>query len=418
MPGVTLSSLLTSPPPRRGKTSGRLAIEPSLAWLLAPLEVATFLDEIWAATHHHVRRHAADYFDNLLHGPSAVDELLQLFREAPTAVRLVRGKEKKSGFENYRLNDGSLDRGAVLDDFADGFTIVMDGVERYVRALATLAHSIEAELNFPIQVNAYATPPGSRGLVPHYDDHDVLILQIQGSKIWHLHDGVRIPPHDMLRPDKAVQADGLAPPTDLRMDVGDVLYLPRGLVHAADAESEPSVHLTVGVHAPTALTLAIGTLHALSFRDDRLNAQLPPRHLDDPDLQASLSALLRAAVGAVEDPSAIAAGLDALADVLARRGRCPPIGPASNAAAVDGHTLVRKHQPLYSRAKAVADGVLLQFAGVSISAGPDHEEAMRFLSKSVEPFRVGDLPGLRAEQQVELARSLLVSGFLVRLPDN
>ena len=45
--------------------------------------------------------------------------------------------------------------------------------------------------------------------------------------------------------------------------------------------SEPSIHLTVGIHAPTALTLAIGALYSLSFHDDRLNARLPPRHLDD-----------------------------------------------------------------------------------------------------------------------------------------
>jgi bifunctional lysine-specific demethylase and histidyl-hydroxylase NO66 len=42
---------------------------------------------------------------------------------------------------------------------------------------------------------------------------------------------------------------------------------------------------------------------------------------------------------------------------------------------------------------------------------------MLFISKSTEPFRVGDLPGLGAKQQIELARSLIASGFLVRLSD-
>ncbi|HKI41003.1 MAG: cupin domain-containing protein [Mycobacterium sp.] len=378
----------------------------------------TFLEKIWTATHYHVKRHAADYFDSLLRGPSAVDELLRLFRNEPTAVRLMRGKDKKSGSESYRLADGSLDLVGIRSDFADGFTIVVDGVERYVRAIASLTQSIEAELNFPVQVNAYITPPGSRGLVPHYDDHDVLILQIDGSKIWHLYEGVHIPPHEMQRRDKAVPPDGLPPPIDLRLEVGDVLYLPRGLVHAADTGAQPSVHLTVGVHTPTAIALAIGALHSLSFRDDRLNAQLPPRHLDDPDVRASLSALLRDAVNAIEDPGAVAGGLDTLADVLVRRGPCPPVGPISEPTGVDGQTRVKKYQPLYSWVNTVADGVVLQFAGVSITAGPDHEAAMRFLSKSAEPFRVRDLPGLGAEQQIQLARSLLVSGFLVRLPDN
>ena len=378
----------------------------------------TFLEKVWTVTPYHVPRLAAGHFDGLLNGPSAVDELLRLFGHEPTAVRMMRGKDKKSGSESYRLDDGSLDLVGIRDDFAAGFTIVVDGVERYVRGIATLAHSIEAELNFPVQVNAYVTPPGSRGLVPHYDDHDVLILQVQGSKIWHLYDDVRIPAHEMQRRDKAVAPEGLSRPTDVRVEVGDVLYLPRGLVHAADTEAETSVHLTVGVHTPTALALAIGALHSLSFRDDRLNAQLPPKHLDDPDTRASLAALLRAAAAAIEDPGAVAGGLDVLADVLVRRGRCPPIGPIPDAAGVDGDTLVRKYQPLYSWVKPVADGVVLQFASVSINAGADHEAAMRFLSTSAEPFRVRDLPGLRTEQQIELARSLLVGGFLVRLPDS
>ena len=377
-----------------------------------------FLDKIWAATYYHVDRHSAGYFDTLLHAPSADEELLQLFRREPSAVRLMRGNDKKSGSDSYRLVDGSLDLFGIRNDFADGFTIVVDGVERYARAIASLAQSIEVELNFPIQVNAYITPPGSRGLVPHYDDHDVLILQIQGSKIWHLYNDVDIAPHQMQRRDKAVSTDGLPLPTDLRLEVGDVLYLPRGLVHAADTDAEPSIHLTVGILAPTALTLAIGALYSLSFHDDRLNAQLPPRHLDDADVHASLGVLMRDAVRTVEEPRAIAKGLDALADVLVRRGRCPPIGQISNTGGIDGQTPVARYKPLYSRVKAAPGGVALQFAKLSISADADHEAALMFISTSTEPFRVRDLPGLRAEQQIELVRKLIASGFLVRLSDD
>jgi hypothetical protein len=72
---------------------------------------------------------------------------------------------------------------------------------------------------------------------------------------------------------------------------------------------------------------------------------------------------------------------------------------------------------LYSRVKAGDGGVTLQFASLSIDAGFDHDAAMRFVSASTEPFHVGDLPGLRPQQQTDLARTLIVSGFLVRLPN-
>ena len=392
--------------------------ESSLAWLVEPLSVETFLDEIWAKTHHHIKRGSPSYFDALLPGPSTADALLELVRHEPSAVRLVRGEDKK-GPDSYRLGDGSLDLAGIRNDFADGYTIVLECVEQYVRAIGRLAHSIEVELDFPTQVNSYITPPGSAGLVPHYDDHDVLILQIQGSKTWHLYVGADLPPHKIQRDeDHAVAIDGLPVPTDLRLEAGDVLYVPRGRVHEAETGAEPSIHLTVGIHAPTVLMLAIGALYAQSFRDDRLNERLPPRHLDDAALAATLSSLVREAVETVENPNAMAGSLGLLADVLVRRGQCPPVGRISDANAIDGQTRVVKYQPLYSQVKPVDSGVALEFASLSITAGADHEAAMRFISSSTEPFRIGDLPGLQARQQAELARTLIVSGYLVRLPDD
>ncbi|HUB55900.1 MAG TPA: cupin domain-containing protein, partial [Mycobacterium sp.] len=341
--------------------------------MLQPLAVETFLSEIWAKTHHHVKRHRPGYFDPLLPELSAVENLLESSRTEASKVRLIREHDKKSS-DNFRLADGSLDLVGVRGAYADGYTIVLEDVEQYMRAIASLTNAIEVELNFATKVNAYVTPPTSQGFVTHYDGHDVLILQIQGSKTWHLYEGADVPPHQLRREKKWV-ADGLPSPTDLRLEVGDVLYLPRGLIHAAEATSEPSVHLTVGIHAPTALTFAAAALNALSFSDDRLNARLPPRHLDDADAHAALGDLLRDAAKIVEGPHAIAGGLDALADILVHRGQCPPVGQASAAIAIDGQTMVRKYRPLYSRVTTANDIVTLQFAQLSITADSDHQAA-------------------------------------------
>jgi bifunctional lysine-specific demethylase and histidyl-hydroxylase NO66 len=246
----------------------------------------------------------------------------------------------------------------------------------------------------------------------------VLILQIQGSKLWHLYNGVDVAPHKMSRREPVDQA-GLPSPADLRLEAGDVLYLPRGRVHAAEATAEPSVHLTVGIHAPTLLAFATRALYSLSFRDDRVHTQLPPRHLDDANVRASVSGLVREIVNALEEPSVIADGLGDFENFLVKRGRCPPVGQAiSNAIGIDGQTLVVKYQPLYSRVTTVADGsngYALHFAQLVVNAGPDHQAALEFVSRSSEPFRVRDVPGLSAAQQIDLARTLITSGFLVRL---
>ena len=188
----------------------------------------------------------------------------------------LEGPDKK-GPDNYRLADGSLDVAGVRNDFADGYTIVMDGIEQYVRTIGTLARSLEVELNFPTQVNAYITPPHSSGLVPHYDDHDVLVLQIQGSKI--LASVCRRRPAGPSRsnatPKKPSRSKVCRRQRNCCWKPATCCTSPAAACTLPQTHAEPSVHLTVGIHAPTVLMLAIGALHSQSFRDDRLNARLP-----------------------------------------------------------------------------------------------------------------------------------------------
>ena len=146
----------------------------------------TFLDEIWARRHHVVKRQRPNYFEDLF-GAVAIEEFLEYVRPDQAAVRLVRTTDKPDP-ETYRLADGSIDLVRVRNEFADGYTIVLNGLERHVPAIAELARTIEVELNFEAQVNAYITPPESQGFLPHYDDHDVLILQIEGTKTWHIYE--------------------------------------------------------------------------------------------------------------------------------------------------------------------------------------------------------------------------------------
>ena len=122
---------------------------------------------------------APEYFDTLFDGSASVDQLLGLFRPDLSLVRLVRENDKKEPY-HYRRSDGGLDVAGIGRDFADGYTIVLESIHRYVRAIASLLHAIEVELNFATQVNAYFTPPESQGFVPHYDEHDVLITADSG----------------------------------------------------------------------------------------------------------------------------------------------------------------------------------------------------------------------------------------------
>ena len=91
----------------------------------------------------------------------------------------------------------------------------------------------------------------SRGFDPHYDVHDVFVLQTSGHKHWTVHEPVHADP--LASQPWTDHRDAIAqrvkdePVIDTVLSPGDALYLPRGWVHSARALGALSIHLTIGV---------------------------------------------------------------------------------------------------------------------------------------------------------------------------
>ena len=139
--------------------------------------------------------------------------------------------------------------------FADGATLVLQALHRTWPPLIDFTQQLAAELGHPVQVNAYVTPPQSRGFDDHYDVHDVFVLQISGRKHWRIHEPVHpVPLRDQPWTDRreaVAEAADTPPIIDAVLEPGDCLYLPRGYLHAATALGGVSTHLTFGVHTWT-----------------------------------------------------------------------------------------------------------------------------------------------------------------------
>lgn len=191
--------------------------------------------------------------------PTSEDLWSDLLDRSPRqpAFRLVRagdttgrtGITRSVGFGNRRLSD-VIDANAVIERYRLGDTVVLQGLQHSDRRLARLATNLALELDQPVQVNAYLSPPGERGLNLHFDFHDVFVIQLSGSKQWKiwsplersvdaLKSEISIPPP---RPEEV--GDALL---DVTLRAGDVLYLPRGYPHVAATTDELSDHLTVGM---------------------------------------------------------------------------------------------------------------------------------------------------------------------------
>ena len=182
-----------------------------------------------------------------------------------------------SGGFGAQIGD-QVDPAMVLREFAGGATIVLQGLHRTWPALQVFTRRLVDDLGHPAQVNAYITPESARGFDPHYDVHDVFVLQIAGEKHWSVH----APVLDHPRADEpwsvhraAVEARAREEPVlGMVMRPGDAFYLPRGWLHSATARRGTSIHLTIGIAAFTGADVVRELVSALAGTP-ALRAPLP-----------------------------------------------------------------------------------------------------------------------------------------------
>jgi hypothetical protein len=197
------------------------------------------------------------------------------------AFRLVRdGEALPPSLYTRRARTGAariddlIDPGRVLDHFAGGATVVLQGLQRWWAPAARFCRDLELALGHAIQANAYLTPGGAAGLAPHHDTHDVFVLQVAGTKHW----VVREPTIDTPLP-RHVSDHGAAgaQPVLFEADLtpGDALYLPRGYVHSAAAQQGVSLHLTLGVLATTVSDVLLALVD-LAGDEVTFRRSLPP----------------------------------------------------------------------------------------------------------------------------------------------
>lgn len=155
-----------------------------------------------------------------------------------------------------------IDVTEVNKRFRDGYSLVCNDVGRFSEPTRRLCADIEKATGYRSWVNGYISPNTSTvsafGL--HWDDHDVLILQLEGSKKWEVYETTN--DHPLNR-----KFDQPEDPTKLAwsgcLNKGDVLYIPRGAWHDVSGSGDCSLHVTIGIKADSArdfLDWAVGEL--------------------------------------------------------------------------------------------------------------------------------------------------------------
>jgi lysine-specific demethylase/histidyl-hydroxylase NO66 len=316
---------------------------------------------------------------------------------------------------------------SVLRLFADGSTVVLQGLHRLWPPLIEFADQLAADLGHPTQVNAYITPPSSRGFSAHYDVHDVFVLQIAGEKHWRIHepvlaDPLRIQPWNDRAGEVAAAAEG-EPVIDEVLHPGDALYLPRGFLHAATALEGISAHLTVGVHPVTrwaAAEAALDLVRRAAAGDPELRRSLPLGvDLADPAALADdAPAVVAALKGWLDrvDPEELADRLRERTWAQVRPEPVAPLAQSTAAAGLGAGTVLRMRPRLRCALREAAGGRVLLIAGRRRHEFPESVRPALAELLAMGELKVGDLPGLDHADQLALARRLVTESVAI-VPD-
>ena len=164
--------------------------------------------------------------------------------------------------------DGSPNLYQLYRAYAAGWSVILASLSERWPPITSLCARLETALHHPMTACLYLTPPEAQGFPAHHDTADVFIVQVEGTKAWRCIRRAASFPRSMPRSTTSpLSADRFQ---DVRLDAGDVLYVPRGWIHEARTSAAPSLHVTLGVQVTRWSDLLIDVVTAVAEGDVRL----------------------------------------------------------------------------------------------------------------------------------------------------
>ncbi len=384
-----------------------------LARLIQPASSDAFFDTHFETSVLHVPREDQGYYHSLL-SLEEIDRVLTTLHLSHPSVHMANAA-KSLQVSDYTYPSGLIDAARLYQEYADGGTIVLNNLEGSLPSLADLCRSMEREFSCRFQCNIYVTPGGSaQGLKTHYDTHDVFVLQIEGTKHWRIYDTPIERPFrgQDFTPDR-YQAGELTMEFDLQP--GDMVYVPRGVMHDATSTDSDSCHITLGV-LPTSWTdLLLESVARVALEDSELRRSLPPgfaqQDFDREQARATFRDVLRRVIEKAElDPA-----LDHFAEDLVSTRHSLLFGQMQQihrlpSLTVDDRAGARAN--LLYHVHRDDTHVHLNAYGGRISLPVHAAEPLEFALANDE-YRIGDLPGdLDNPGKLVLIRRLVREGLV------
>jgi len=214
--------------------------------VLEPVSEEEFFTNYWETQPLHIARSSSNPFEQLI-SISAIEDLLSTNELFYPTVQLSHAGKRILPAE-YSDEQNKIISGRVVERYRLGSTIVLTHMHKLHKELMGLCRDMHRRFMMRCQTNVYLSPAGNQGFNPHFDTHDVFILQVSGNKTFNFYSGGCQLPTSADSFNKDVHEIG-SQTESIALSAGDTLYIPRGFTHDAVASGEdPSLHITLGVY--------------------------------------------------------------------------------------------------------------------------------------------------------------------------
>ena len=390
--------------------------EDALGFLISPVTRQEFLDKYYERDALIASRGEPDRYADLL----TLDMLDHFIASADLREGMVdlANSRNRVSREAYVDSLGRISPAAIAENYLGGATIILPHLHDSLFKLGEFCRSLEEVFTCHVQTNVYLTPrvsqagTANQGFPPHYDNHDVFVLQISGAKAWRFY-GVPVETPYRGEDFQLGRHEAGEVTREFTMKAGDCVYIPRGLMHDAEnAGEEPSLHITVGLIVKTWADLLLESISELALSEPGFRRSLPPgfaaREFDREEARRHFNALTRL----IADKASMDSAFDLLADNFVRARKPNVAGVIAAAHEVrPGERFKRRRFVPWNVADDEGKIVLVAPGGDLEFKGEDGDALEIALSGA--PFSAADLP---CEGQEEMVRTLWAAGFLERVP--
>ena len=343
-------------------------------------------------------------------GWDALNRLLRNQRLYPPRLQINHSQSAVIGSAPFQSWSGTgeaiglpkLRLAAIRQALARGATLIVNSLEDMDDEVRNRAKDLSNIVRDPVGANCYASMGKDANFGPHWDDHDVFVLQLAGTKRWQLF-AERFGGDDRGATLGKSWWEGELQP-------GDMVYLPRGAWHAVAGTGTPSLHLTFGVRRLRSIDLLKARLDKVG--EDPWWEDEVPRFADLGTQQAFEQGFSERLAALGRDPPTLDAMLDD-ADAVAALPVSANLPWAINGSAIDGD-----YRIVWRAARAKIDrahdgSAILRAGGGEVNIRADWMPAIDRLI--AEPLKVAELAeqlGGDRDAATALAQTLAAWGLV------